>query len=214
MSIAATVGIALVIFGAIVLIVLPKRPGAKIAWHGFEVSSTGAGLPLIFLGLVSVLTTTGSVPLPIQLPGVSVPGRIGEGGAQGKLGVLSACFAQALGAIPVDRVSQMEAGANDVSLIGPQQSKQEQFAVQLTDGGRPVGLVVLGFFLGNELFKVEQAIDQDCRLASHQNASRGGDPDALQNWDSLRIELGGRVYELRPGFAGGQIEASFARIVL
>jgi len=214
MSIAAIVGIALLVFGAIVLVVLPKRPGAKIAWHGLEISSAGAGLPLIFLGLVSVLTATAALPVAIQLPGAAAPLQIGGGAAQGKTRPLTACFAQALDTIPGDRVWQLEAGVNDAKLVGPQQSKQESFALELTDSGHPVGLVVLHFFSASELFKVEHAIDQECRPASHQNASRGGDPDVLQNWDSLRIELAGRVYELRPGFSDGRIDANFIRIVL
>lgn len=214
MTIAAIVGIGLLLFGATVLVVLPRRPGAKIAWHGFEISSTGAGLPLIFLGLIAVLSTTTTVPVAIQLPGGAVPLQIGGGSAEGKARPLTACFAQALDAIPGDRVRQLEVGGRDAEVVGPQQSKQESFALQLADGGRPVGLVVFRFFSANELFKVEHVIDQECRPASHQNASRGGDPDALENWDSLRIELAGHVYELRPGFSDGRIEASFSRIAL
>ncbi len=48
------VGLALVGFGALMLLILPDRPGGKVAWHGFEVSSIGAGLPLIVTGVIAV----------------------------------------------------------------------------------------------------------------------------------------------------------------
>jgi hypothetical protein len=37
------VGIAVAVFGALVLLRFPDRPGGKIAWQGLEVSSVGAG---------------------------------------------------------------------------------------------------------------------------------------------------------------------------
>jgi hypothetical protein len=220
-SIAGIVGIALIVFGAVVLVVLPKRPGAKIGWHGAEISSAGAGLPLIFLGLVAVLANSASGAVPVQLPGVLAgvgsplqTGQTGGLAVEGRARTLSACFGEVLAAIPADRVWQLEAGVEGVELVGPHQSKQDSFAVQLTDGGRPVGLVVLRLFLAGEVFRVEHAMEHECRPASHQNVSRGGDPDTMQNWDSLRLELSERFYELRPGLGDGRIYASFTRVVL
>lgn len=51
-----------VIFGALVLIKFPNRPGGKIAWGGIEISSVGAGLPLIFLGVVCIMISNTGVP--------------------------------------------------------------------------------------------------------------------------------------------------------
>lgn len=48
-------GVALVGFGALVLLKFPNRPGGKLAWRGFEVNSAGAGLPLIVLGVVTTV---------------------------------------------------------------------------------------------------------------------------------------------------------------
>ena len=44
-------GILIAVFGAVVLIKFPDRPGGRIAWRGLEISSTGAGLPIIVLGI-------------------------------------------------------------------------------------------------------------------------------------------------------------------
>jgi hypothetical protein len=49
------VGLAVVIFGAVILLFLPNRPGGTITLPGkVEVSSKGAGLPLIVVGIATV----------------------------------------------------------------------------------------------------------------------------------------------------------------
>src|SRR2546428_11642501 len=82
------VGIAVVAFGAVVLLKFPQRPGGRIAWHGFEVSSVGAGLPLIVVGIAAVAVAavrgdggagSGSAP-PVQASPPSIAGP-GSGGA-------------------------------------------------------------------------------------------------------------------------------------
>jgi hypothetical protein len=50
----AVVGVGVVILGAVVLLLLPERPGGTIGWGGFQVNSRGAGLPLIVVGLVAI----------------------------------------------------------------------------------------------------------------------------------------------------------------
>jgi hypothetical protein len=47
-------GIALVVFGAFVLLKFPDRPGGEIAWHGITVKSVGGGLPLVVLGVAAI----------------------------------------------------------------------------------------------------------------------------------------------------------------
>jgi hypothetical protein len=46
MAVLVVVGVALVVFGAFVLVRFPDRPGGRLVWHGVEVSSVGAGFPL------------------------------------------------------------------------------------------------------------------------------------------------------------------------
>jgi hypothetical protein len=50
----AVVGVGVVVLGAVVLLLLPDRPGGTIGWGGMQVKSKGAGLPLIVVGLVAV----------------------------------------------------------------------------------------------------------------------------------------------------------------
>lgn len=50
----AVVGVGVVILGAFILLVLPERPGGTVGWGDFQVKSTGAGLPLIVVGIVAI----------------------------------------------------------------------------------------------------------------------------------------------------------------
>jgi hypothetical protein len=50
----AAVGVGVIALGAIVLLLMPDRPGGTISWAGVKVNSAGAGMPLIVVGLVAV----------------------------------------------------------------------------------------------------------------------------------------------------------------
>lgn len=50
----AAVGAGVVILGALVLILMPNRPGGTISWAGVHVNSAGAGLPLIVVGIAAI----------------------------------------------------------------------------------------------------------------------------------------------------------------
>jgi hypothetical protein len=54
MYVLLVIGIVLVIFGGLVLVKFPDKPGARIHWRGVEIRSTSAGLPLIVLGLMTM----------------------------------------------------------------------------------------------------------------------------------------------------------------
>jgi hypothetical protein len=49
-------GAAVGVLGAVVLLRFPDRPGGRVSFLGFDVSSIGAGLPLIVIGVVVMLT--------------------------------------------------------------------------------------------------------------------------------------------------------------
>jgi hypothetical protein len=50
-----TIGALLILFGGLVLVKFPERPGGQIEFHGVMLDSRGAGLPLIVLGLAAVV---------------------------------------------------------------------------------------------------------------------------------------------------------------
>jgi hypothetical protein len=54
-------GAAVAVFGAVVLLRFPDRPGGQVSILGVHVSSLGAGLPLIAIGVVVMLTAALSV---------------------------------------------------------------------------------------------------------------------------------------------------------
>lgn len=64
MAVLVVVGVALVLFGALVLLRFPDRPGGRLVWHGVEVSSVGAGLPLIVLGVAAIAIAVSSLGPP------------------------------------------------------------------------------------------------------------------------------------------------------
>ena len=55
MLVLVVVGIALIVLGAVVLVWKPLLPGGTIKAKWFEVSSVGAGLPLIVLGVATIV---------------------------------------------------------------------------------------------------------------------------------------------------------------
>lgn len=61
-----TVGVLLIVFGGLVLLRFPDRPGGEFEFRGVRIQSVGAGLPLIVLGVVAVALAA--------LQGVAEPG--------------------------------------------------------------------------------------------------------------------------------------------
>lgn len=121
------VGIGLVIFGVLVLLKFPDRPGGVIRWGGIEISSKGAGLPLIFLGVVCIVISNICIP-------EGWDGWYGDNQTilNGQTPIDSEdCFEQHFHGIPKDRVATLEEGAEGVQLIGPHQSKDEAIAITL-----------------------------------------------------------------------------------
>jgi hypothetical protein len=55
-------GVILAVFGGVVLIRFPDRPGGRMVVRGMEVSSVGAGFPLIVIGAVMVSVSAYGIP--------------------------------------------------------------------------------------------------------------------------------------------------------
>lgn len=197
-------GIALLVFGAFVLLKFPDRPGGKIAWHGVEVSSVGGGLPLIVLGVVAIAFASFRGLGPI-LDGVGPPPP--------EQPTDVTCFDRYFSGIPKDRVATLEEGAQDIDVIGPSQPKEGTVGIRLDSLGNPVGALRFQFFArSGDVFKLETVVDAQCRETQEfSNVDRASDKRTLQNFDTLRIQLGGRFYELRFG-GGATIRLDFIRV--
>jgi hypothetical protein len=215
-------GVGLVLFGAIVLIRYSDRPGGTLKWLGLEVSSKGAGLPLIALGIaaLALTTTRGSKPeadgAPSPSAGTSAGAPVAIPPAENAAAATApACVATLMGSVAAERRTTVEVGMRDLDVVSPPQPLDLPFALALTENGSPVGAIRLRLYRGSDagshLFKVEAAVDAACRQAALSNASRGGDPRSLPNWDTLRLRLGQHDYSLRIG-AEEQIRVgSFSR---
>jgi hypothetical protein len=71
-----TIGVLLIVFGGLVLLRFPDRPGGQIEFHGAKINSAGAGLPLIVLGLTAVVLAAlsgGTQPQPTAAGPTTIP---------------------------------------------------------------------------------------------------------------------------------------------
>ena len=217
MSITLIVGSLLVIFGLLVLLKFPDRPGGKVALGKFEVSSTGAGLPLVALGVVCLLVgargasdgfwpfTGGATPTPTASPSPTPS-------ASPTPGMQVDCARVARGETDASAATgNVEVGAHELR-VRPRAGSSPAFLLKLSDDGRFAGLVALTVQSpeSTPFFKVRAAFDRDCREADYENATLpGADPSVIQNWHTLRLRMNGAVYETRLGYAGGALEVNY-----
>jgi hypothetical protein len=197
MMILVIVGIALVGLGTLVLLKFPDRPGGKVAWHGFEVSSVGAGLPLIVLGVVAIV-----IAGPIQFSGANpVAPAVTPGSKLGSTGV------------PTERTVTLEDGTNNRDIIQVDQPKDQPISVRFTQNHRPLGALTLLPFPKDDLFKVQDVVDAQNRpVVEYSNDSRGGPKNVLQNSDTLHVRFENKLYLLRViGF--DTIRVNFEQVV-
>jgi hypothetical protein len=207
-------GIALVVFGAFVLLRFPDRPGGAIKWQGMEVSSVGGGLPLIVLGVAAIAIASVRGPgTPTGPTGPGEPVRKDPGAAEPSTAASTECLDRYFMGILKDRVATLEEGAQDVDVIRPDQPKEGTVGIRLDALGSPIGALRFQFFPGSgDVFKIETVVDAQCRETQEfSNVSRASDKRTLQNYDTLRIQLGGRLYELRFG-GGAEIRLNFIRV--
>lgn len=203
------VGIALVAFGALVLLLFPDRPGGQIAWQGFQVSSIGAGLPIIVVGVVAIgfagvrgVGGGDAATLAVQNGGEA--GATTAQNATADTGA-EACFRDT----PEQEQRTVEVGTRDFELVRPDQPKGEPVWIVFTDLEEPIGGLRFRFLESNTLFRILSVVEADCSpVEPVENVSRGGDPHFLENWDVVRLQFKDAFYDLRIG-ADSDIELSY-----
>jgi hypothetical protein len=205
------VGIGLVTFGAVVLLLFPDRPGGRIAWHDLEVSSVGAGLPLIALGVAAI--AFGGVEAGGD-DETSARSEVEEAatGPSGDGDCLSQRF---LADIDPDRKATFPAGTKDEILIGPEEDIRPPIGLRLTDEGRSVGGVRLSYEPEGARFRVHAVVDADCQpISPEAYASIAGDPDGQEStwsrYDDVCVDFGPHAYVLQLG-ADPDIRFDFTR---
>lgn len=186
------------VFGAVVLLLFPDRPGGKIGWQGAEVSSVGAGLPLIVVGVVAVaIASVGAVQGDDGDGGGATGTSISTGTTS--TAATGACPDQLLAGLPEQRIATVEVGAQDQVVVRPGESKTEPFGLRLTDGGQLVGAITLRYFPNGGLFKIGGLVDPEChKVGEVSNLSLPAkDPFvSISNYSELRIDLPARSYVL------------------
>jgi hypothetical protein len=221
------IGVALIVFGAFILVRYADRPGGTLKWLGLEVSSTGAGLPLIALGIGSVLVATISQPndperggdveppssesTSSSSPSTSPYGSPSAGGpVANAFADSSSCLNSLFSSLPGDRVAWLEAGVRDLDVIAPPQPLTEPFGLVFTQNGQRIGALRMRLYPG-DLLKIESIVDTDCLpIAGLQIVGRGGNPLELMNYDTVRMRFGESEYDLRIG-AGTTIRLNFVQ---
>jgi hypothetical protein len=211
-TILLVVGVAVVGLGAFILLLFPDRPGGKIAWQGVEVSSIGAGLPLIVVGIAAIAIAGGGAIGEDDGTGGerAVVAENGENGDSGdQTGSDLACPD-----LPQARVVEVPQGANALIVAGAAESKTEPFVLHLIDDNQTVGALAARL-LQTQLFEIQSFVDADCQPAVVEAVEPGGAPlDALPNYVNVSIpELMGRSYILNIGTGGTDIRVNFQEVV-
>lgn len=123
------------------------------------------------------------------------------------------CLRRYFEGIPEDRIAAVEAGTVDLDVIAADQTKAGSVGLRLTNNNRPIGATRFAFFPAGEIFKIESIVDERCEtVEEYSNTSRGGDKRVLQNYDTLRLGLGGAYYDLRLG-GSTTIRLNFVSVV-
>jgi len=192
-------GVALVVFGGLVLLKFPDRPGGRIGWRGFEVSSVGAGFPLIAIGVaVAVLgalrTSTTQTPTQSANAPSSPPSVLGSGAGP-------SCFGQYLADIPPNRVAKVESGALDKPIVPAGERQDGRLGIEFMEDRQPLGAMRVDFIATDMIFRVESIVDVHCQaITTYQNITRPGAPPAIvENHDILRVSWGKKNYDVRLG---------------
>ena len=131
----------------------------------------------------------------------AISGAAGAPAAEGSDECLNALFS----GIAPDRIVLVESGTADRDLLSAQQTKKDPAGIVLLELGQPVVALSYFFFEDDELFKIGSLVDGACQPLEYANASRGGDRNVLQNWDTLEVIIGANVYALRFSYYGGVV---------
>jgi hypothetical protein len=197
-------GFALVALGTLVLLRFPDRPGGEVRLLGLQVSSIGAGLPLVALGvLVAVVAATNTGG-----DRTSDSTQTSSGGGGGVAGPppdnTPACFAQFFEMAPtvsLQRQRTVPTGLDDVEVLTPEESKREELGLVLTDNRAVLGAAKMNYDETALQFRVHGIVDAGCKPAVWTASDTpGASPPSVGQFSHLRVTFGSKKYdiELKP----------------
>lgn len=202
----AALGVALVALGALVLLRFPDRPGGDLRLLGLEVSSIGAGLPVIALGALLVVVAVAQQGEDGQPPTTEDSGSGGGGGqvAGPPPADTPACIAgffKARPTVSAGRRRSVPADVEDVEVLASEEPKREEFGLVLTDGGEVVGAAKLTYDVDAKQTGVDAFVDAGCEPVRWTASTVSGpNPSRVVQFSHLKVALEGREYdvELKP----------------
>jgi hypothetical protein len=212
-------GVVLVALGALVLLRFPDRPGGVVRLMGLQVSSVGAGLPLIALGvLVSVIAATGMGD-DATTSGSSSDTSGGDSGAVSgpPPDDAPACLAGYFAAAPnvgLQRQRSLPAATDDVKVLAAEESKREEFGVVPIDGGTVLGAAKMSYDVVSKRFRIDGLADARCAPLRWMSPNAPGvNPTSLGESSHIRARFGSDPYdiELKPNGTEMEMELHVVR---
>jgi hypothetical protein len=211
------VGITVVVLGVFVLVRFPDRPGGVIRFHKMEVSSTGAGLPLIVLGVALVVVAA-------VVPGAGPDtgsNSSGQSGGEIEIPALDTVprtdctegfFAQQP-AVEATRVRSVELGVDDRRVLRAGESQSTEFGLVLSDTLSATAPRVLGAMKltrrSSVGFQVIGMVEEPtCERVGLSLASDPGipAPAALGNYVWVTFRLNDTPYSMNLNSSSGNTE--------
>jgi hypothetical protein len=205
-------GVGLVALGALILLRFPDRPGGAISFHGVEVSSKGAGLPVIVVGaalVVAALVIPATVdPGVVRGSGTSSSNQVGgqppvPGLDAAPQTVCTSHFFTQSPLVDSARVRSVELGAKDRRVLAVGERQDAEFGMVFSDTLSSVPPRVLGAVKLSRLpgvgFRVSGVVEeQTCQPVGLALASDPGvpAPTALGDYVWVAFRLGGAPYVL------------------
>jgi hypothetical protein len=142
------------------------------------------------------------------------PGSAGATDQTAATGIADpACLGEYFKGIARDRVGTVEAGARAYDVIEENQPKAGTIGMTFTNNARTIGAIRFALFPANALFKIESIVDARCRRIEDYENLEGGDKNAWQDSSTVRLRLGGRLYDLNANGRGSVIRISFLSVV-
>ena len=180
--------------------------------------------PVILEWLRNKPTAT-ALSAPLQPPSVSSSATAAYSSAQGQLssnsssplpaasvpspsGGAADCLAQYFADIEPTRQISIEEGTSgqDYPILSQDLAKTDflgPIGIRLTKNAKMIAGLSFIFFVDSHLFKLTSVVDSKCQaVAQYSNADRGGDRNALQDSETLKIELAEGSFSLRFIFWG------------
>ncbi|MCA9977858.1 MAG: hypothetical protein KC413_18990 [Anaerolineales bacterium] len=101
------------------------------------------------------------------------------------------CFESFFQGIPQERLSTLEVGVYDYSIIKTEQSKDEELGLLFTSFNQPLGAMRIFPFPHNNMFKITAVVDARCQpVADYAEFDTGFGENSMGGGDEMILQLG------------------------